>query len=149
MTDLVGKFEAAALVRDFAFSGKAIFTIRSLATGQRYTYKFKKVDDKDLWFVSYLVGADNENDYAYIGVVDGDDRFFRLTKKSILGDDSTPVKALRYMLGNVIVNDTIPAQLEIWHEGRCGRCARKLTVPESVARGFGPECATRIMCEAA
>ena len=29
---------------------------------------------------------------------------------------------------------------EIWHEGKCGRCGRKLTVPESIACGFGPEC---------
>jgi hypothetical protein len=30
--------------------------------------------------------------------------------------------------------------LEIWHEGRCGRCGRKLTVPESIHNGYGPEC---------
>jgi hypothetical protein len=30
--------------------------------------------------------------------------------------------------------------LEVWHEGRCGRCGRALTVPESVERGIGPEC---------
>ena len=29
---------------------------------------------------------------------------------------------------------------EVWHEGKCGRCGAKLTVPESVASGFGPEC---------
>ena len=27
-----------------------------------------------------------------------------------------------------------------WHEGRCGRCGRKLTVPESIEAGYGPEC---------
>lgn len=26
-------------------------------------------------------------------------------------------------------------------EGKCGRCARRLTTPESVQLGFGPECA--------
>jgi hypothetical protein len=30
----------------------------------------------------------------------------------------------------------------VWHEGRCGRCGRKLTVPESIESGFGPECAS-------
>jgi len=33
--------------------------------------------------------------------------------------------------------------LEIWHEGRCGRCNRKLTVPASIALGIGPECGQR------
>ena len=30
---------------------------------------------------------------------------------------------------------------EFWHEGKCGRCGRKLTVPESIEAGIGPECA--------
>jgi hypothetical protein len=32
------------------------------------------------------------------------------------------------------------ATLEFWHEGRCGRCGRRLTVPDSIASGYGPEC---------
>ena len=35
----------------------------------------------------------------------------------------------------------LPKTVEVWHEGICGRCGRKLTVPESVERGLGPECA--------
>jgi hypothetical protein len=34
-------------------------------------------------------------------------------------------------------------KLEVWHEGRCGRCGRRLTVPESIESGLGPECATK------
>ncbi len=43
-----------------------------------------------------------------------------------------------------MLRNELPDQLEIWHEGRCGRCNRKLTVPESVASGFGPECIGKI-----
>ena len=48
----------------------------------------------------------------------------------------------------VIVDGKKPSDigLEVWHEGRCGKCGRKLIVPESIARGIGPEkggtCAT-------
>jgi hypothetical protein len=28
----------------------------------------------------------------------------------------------------------------VWHEGSCARCGKKLTVPESIESGFGPEC---------
>ena len=35
--------------------------------------------------------------------------------------------------------------LEVWHEGRCGRCNRALTVPESIASGIGPECAKHVL----
>jgi hypothetical protein len=43
-----------------------------------------------------------------------------------------------------IARGIMPDALEIWHEGRCGRCARRLTVPESIAQGFGPECIGKI-----
>jgi hypothetical protein len=42
-----------------------------------------------------------------------------------------------HIVGEVLPNE----QLEIWHEGRCARCNRRLTVPASIASGFGPECA--------
>ena len=35
--------------------------------------------------------------------------------------------------------DALPC--EVWHEGRCGKCGRVLTVPESLILGLGPECA--------
>jgi hypothetical protein len=38
---------------------------------------------------------------------------------------------------------TFPATFEFWHEGRCAACARRLTVPQSIATGFGPDCAAR------
>ena len=39
---------------------------------------------------------------------------------------------------------SMPANVEINHEGRCGRCGRALTVPESVASGIGPESALKM-----
>jgi len=38
----------------------------------------------------------------------------------------------------------LPDQVEVWHEGRCARCGRRLTVPESISSGFGPECITKV-----
>ena len=36
------------------------------------------------------------------------------------------------------------ARFEFRHEGRCGRCGRALTVPESIDTGFGPHCAAEM-----
>lgn len=48
-------------------------------------------------------------------------------------------------LWNLLTTDkTIPESIEIWHEGCCARCARRLTVPASVETGFGYDCATVI-----
>ena len=32
----------------------------------------------------------------------------------------------------------------VHHEGKCGCCGRSLTVPESIKRGIGPECWSRM-----
>ena len=43
-----------------------------------------------------------------------------------------------------LASGSMPAQLELWHEGQCARCARPLTDPVSIERGFGPECVKRL-----
>lgn len=149
MSDLKGQFQDATTALDFMLSGRAILTLKSQVTGDHYTFKITKVENAERWFVSYLAGSDNENDYSYLGVIDGRDRYVRLTSKSRLSDDSAPVKTIRYAVGHITKNNQIGPGLEIWHEGCCGRCGRTLTHPESVERGFGPECIKRIMCEAA
>ena len=36
----------------------------------------------------------------------------------------------------------LPPSVEVWHEGNCRRCRRKLTVPASIELGLGPDCAS-------
>ena len=61
----------------------------------------------------------------------------------IVGKDAPSSKAFSWAWG-YIKNDVLPVKLEIWHEGRCARCNRKLTVPSSIESGFGPECAGKV-----
>jgi hypothetical protein len=148
MTDSVvdsGKISKHEL--DFMLAGRAIFTLRSVETQTRYTYKIKNVMGKDkMWFVSVLRGQDNTTDYLYIGTLfqEMDGSFhFKLTAASKLRSDDKRVLAFTFTL-NKLLKGTPDPRVEIWHEGRCGRCGRLLTVPESIASGFGPECLTQI-----
>jgi len=132
----------------FITGGNATFTLRSKATGARYTYKVRRAKDNPayanngvVYFVSLLSGPDNTGDYVYIGMIKHN--VFQLTRKSHMNNDSIPVKALAWSLRR-LVGGILPAELEIWHAGKCGRCGRTLTVPESVASGFGPECAGKL-----
>jgi hypothetical protein len=129
--------------RTFVRAGNAYLTLRSAKTGTRYTYRVrrKKEDDRAPLFVSVLYGPNNETDYQYIGSV-FDGFTFRTTAASRLPSDATPVKAFGYF-ARALQHDQIPDNLEVWHEGRCGRCGRTLTVPESIKTGLGPECAKR------
>ena len=99
------------------------------------------------WFVSLLTGRDNETSYSYLGMLDPKEGKFALTKASKMNEDSMVVKLLRRSLERIWKNETKEieqAGFKIHHEGRCGRCGRKLTVPESIETGLGPECAGKI-----
>lgn len=139
--------DADAALR-FMLAGNAYFTLRSKKTGERYTYRVNvPPDDKSgalygkKYFVALLSGPDNTADYTYLGMIQ--DNVFRLTRASKMNADSKPVAAIRWTLER-LQQRHFPSTVEFWHEGRCGRCGRKLTVPESVAAGIGPECAGKV-----
>jgi hypothetical protein len=137
----------------FLMGGNATMTFVSKKTGTRYTFKIRKPEEGDAYFVSLLTGSDNQADYSYVGMLakqyvgsrnDGSRMLmFRLTKKSKLNEESAPVKAFRWVFG-ALVASAMPPGTEIWHEGKCGRCGRALTVPSSLASGFGPECSQKM-----
>ncbi len=123
----------------FMFAGDAILTIRSTKTQTRFTYRVTKSKPTDdgrppVWFVSLLSGADNEGDYRYIGTIFANG--FRTTARSSVRADAPSAIAFAWFESH-----RESAAVKVWHEGRCGRCGRTLTVPESIASGIGPVCA--------
>jgi len=137
------KFTTVAAARAFLLGGNATVTLVSTKTGTRFTYKIRANDEGDVFFVSLLGGPDNEADYRYLGRIDPFGRFWagrRTPKPGDVGPDAPSSKAFDWAW-SLVRNDVLPAMLEIWHEGRCARCNRKLTVPSSIESGFGPECA--------
>ena len=125
----------------FLLGGKSFTTLVSGASGQRFTYRVELADKKnptdvDCFFVSVLNGPDNWINYKYIGIIKNNE--FRWTSKSTIQEDAPSVKAFKFCFGHLSKNTIVG--FEVWHEGKCGRCGRKLTVPQSIADGFGPEC---------
>lgn len=149
--EMSGRFGTADAVKTFLFGGDAILTVVSQKTGVRFTYRVAQPDAKPgdtrvpPFFVKLLTGPDNLSNYSYLGMIGDDRREFRLTKAS-KGNDTTPsVVAFRYLLAN-LVGGALKG-IEVYHEGRCGRCGRTLTVPESIESGFGPECREKLGIE--
>lgn len=150
--DMAGQLRSPADVKRFMYAGNAIFTIRSKKTGNRFTYKVRRsdfgekiADPKAVWFVSVLNGPDNWTNYAYMGIIKTDQKEFNWTKKARVGEDAASWIAFKWLF--TTINEApifLNSQVEIWHEGKCGRCGRKLTVPESVERGIGPDCAEKM-----
>ena len=121
---------------EFVKAGKALFTIENSETKGRFTFKVKKLDKKDVWFVSVLNGPDNYSNYRYVGTIFGNN--FRHTAKS-MSKEAPAFKAFAWF-NNKLNENNLPENVSVYHEGRCGRCGRKLTVPESIKSGYGPEC---------
>ena len=123
-------------VAKFVKAGNALITLQSAKTGAHYTYRVRKAEDGNIHFVSLLTGNDNTSDYTYIGILTR--QGFRITGKSRLTAASTPVRAFDFFTKRI---DNIPQDLKVYHEGKCCRCGRTLTTPESIEAGIGPECA--------
>jgi hypothetical protein len=127
----------------FALAGNAVFTLQSLKTGTRFTFRVRIAEDNStMSFVSVLIGPDNCQDYRYLGFIRRG-VFFHGGPKAKISAEAPSVKAFRWFWEHTANGKPTP-QLEVSHAGRCGKCGRQLTVPESIASGFGPECAGKL-----
>ena len=131
---------------DFILAGNSTFTLKSVKSGNWFTYKaeVKEMFGEKKVIIRLLSGSDNVHAYTYlctIKMVSGIPQIFRENSK-------ISATAMSFMAFDMVFYKLLLKQwiegLEIWHEGRCGRCGRKLTVPESIETGYGPECAGRV-----
>jgi hypothetical protein len=122
-------------IPEFVFAGNSTFTLSG--NGVRATYRVVLSSDEKVFFVRYLSGPDNESSYSYLGHVSKRDRQFFLGKKMT----AESVSAQLFIKLFESFKARTESGLTVWHHGRCGRCGRLLTVPESIAAGIGPDCA--------
>lgn len=127
------------LKKDFILGGNATFTVQN-PRGDHYTFKVRKPKSAMPHFISLLTGPDNETSFTYIGMVFPDSGEVKTTRASKLTPNSVPVRVAAFALRCVWGTQTLPVGYQIRHEGKCGCCGRKLTTPESLDRGIGPEC---------
>lgn len=143
-------------IRAFVTAGRAVFTLVSKRTGNRRTFRVRRGESRPgetrppLYFVDLLAGPDNTHDYRYLG-------FTRTLNDGVMtwtlnkhGWGREAAGIVRWFIGCLnSVHGEGPgaraaqffADCEFWHEGRCGRCGRALTDPESIKAGIGPVCA--------
>ena len=127
-------------IKRFITAGKALFTLANEETGNRFTFKVskRKESNKDMFFVSLLNGPDNYSNYMYVGTIF--DKNFRLTRNSKVTQAAPSFKAFKWLWSMINGDNQLPEQIKIYHKGKCARCGRRLTVPESIESGFGPHC---------
>lgn len=137
----------------FVFAGRAIFVTEN-AAGEHITYRVRGHESEfplgsGIMRKSYFLNikspggkrfADgSQSPWRYIGVI-GLDGNVKLTNKSEYQPTSREVKVAAWSLRAIMDGKPLPEGYRIRHSGKCGRCGRELTDPESMTRGIGPEC---------
>lgn len=152
MTSSKKETKSATVITDYQvlLSGKATFTIES--SGKHHTYRIRAVEgdgfDQDpVYFASVLIGPDNGEDFAYLGMVMPRTGEFRLTKASKFPADSDQVKGIAWIVRKFAAGmtcATLPEGVRLLWADQCQRCGRTLTVPSSIDARFGPECVKQV-----
>jgi hypothetical protein len=137
---------------------------------QRAKPKDGEEDTHRPWFVKVLSGPQNTSDYQYLGTIFSD-KFsggitYRHGRKSKIHEGAASARGIAWFVRNLdrllelrvrlekiglfgreeveaLIADAEKSlnRLRFYHEGRCGKCARVLTVPASIELGLGPVCA--------
>jgi hypothetical protein len=131
-----------AVSGSFSEIADGFYTVQ-LAEGGHRTFRVKPWKSKKdgTRTLSLLVGESNEDDYKGIGTISPDGR---LRIWSSVNLTETTRAAVRVLAGGD--REVLASAREGYAvaSGRCARCRRLLTVPASINRGLGPECAGKI-----
>lgn len=126
-----------------------IYTILNKESGQHRTFRIR-TQAEDAKFapgsriVALLTGPDNTSDYRGFGFVQKNG-WITLWKKNQTPHYEGLAKAIRLASKAIEKGEdsftTPKATYSVELSKRCLRCNRTLTTPESLTRGYGPECA--------
>jgi len=119
----------------------ATLTIVNDASGGRVTVRFRRPKDFSAVLVDVMTGSDNESNFDFLGTLRGTTVYVSPRSKCDALKGARAKGIVEWALRHAEADDL--RTVRCLHEGRCGRCGRKLTVPASIDRGLGPECATR------
>lgn len=131
----------------FILAGKSEFTIQSNNTGKQFAFKMSKqkstasYEDSSefVYFVSVL--QNEKSTYAGILLYNSKTSLFeyRRGSKGKIEVSDIRIKSLLYILNSLNIGK-YDINVTIYHCGKCGRCGKKLTTPESILTGLGPSC---------
>lgn len=130
------------ITREFLTAGRAIFTV-SNPKGERYTFRVSATKSDGVFNGSYLAGQNNETSYRKLGTVYAGSLKFLPWNRSHYAF-TKPFRVFEWVVRLLRNKQKPPPGYTVQHAGRCGKCGRLLTVPESIESGLGPECSKKM-----
>ena len=129
-------------------SRRIYFTLHNEVTGNNRTFRIEKNPTNakfapDTLALGLLVGPENDGESSYktFAFVNDTDvvtwKKYRESKYNVLA---------QLVAGTLLENPkyNVPPTLKLIHAGRCFRCGRPLTTPQSIETGLGPICAEKL-----
>lgn len=130
------------ILKPYLTAGNTTFTLYSKKLNKRYTYHItqdKKM--KSRYFVSLMYGSDNtdiKRSYRFLGLFYDDTMHLKVNSIGEAKRDAG--RMFDYFLEVIAQKRPWPDTCEFYPSCRCARCGRKLTTPESIKKGIGPDC---------
>ncbi len=122
---------------DSVEKGSVYFSFENTQSAHHRTFKISKSDFAEgKLVIGLLTGSDNEFAYTNFGFINPTTGQVNLWRKYEY--DSTFPKYAKMMQG--MFQNTLPDYINAHHSGKCFRCGRQLTTPESIESGIGPIC---------
>jgi hypothetical protein len=126
-------------LKDFLLGGNAVFSVRSVETGNHFTYRIKppKKDPTPGVFFVELLGSDQV--FRYFGNIMPAGNFIYTRKTPAYFKDHPAAQGFA-LLWQWLEKDRMHPRMEVFHQGKCSVCGIRLTHPKSIKLGIGPEC---------
>lgn len=144
-----------SISKGFLFAGRATLVAENANTDEHFTFRVGSAESE--WplgsgqkHITYFLNVKapggkrwpngSQSPWRYIGILRKEDGHIKPTGKSEFtkGDKFYDVAA--WTVRAVVEGKMLPAGYAIRHAGKCGKCGRELTDPESLDRGIGPDC---------
>lgn len=124
--------------------GKGFYTLL-YSNGDHRTIQVKECKTGNFagkTIVGFLTGADNENDYQFFGFLSNG----RVSFWKSFSAKQTPERLRRIVraLEMISSDEKAAGKAYAFKSGRCYRCNRHLTTPESIVAGIGADCAEKV-----
>lgn len=137
------KFTSCDAIYRYCMGEQGVVTLQNPTNLKHHTYLFKKPAELNAFpeDVRFVYAVHNGNKLFYVGMIEQDK--FRITRASRFGNHTEIVRGA-YFIMRMMRDPKTLEQMDLYHQGVCCMCGRKLTSPKSIEFGIGPKCRKRI-----